>query len=267
MSVTMPTVARINVTPVKSTALQHPDEILLESYGVAGNRDFFFVDEDGRRFSGDKKTPLLPVRSDYDAERDRLRLVLPGGEETEGSAAADGEPLTVDFYGRPVPAHIVDGRFAAVMSEHAGRTVRLARADEAGGGNDVRPVTIVSLSSIRELSKQGRREEMVDPRRFRMLFELEGCEPHEEDSWEGMRVRIGEAAVAVGSQVPRCVITTLDPDTGVRDFPTLSVIKTYRGVTEDQELPFGVYGDVLQVGIVRVGDPVEVVDQWRPSSR
>ncbi len=263
----MPTVARINVTPVKSTALQHPDEIRLESYGAAGNRDFFFVDEDGHRFSGDRKTPLLPVRSDYDAERDRLKLVLPGDEETEGSAAANGEPLTVDFYGRPAPAHAVDGKFGAVMSRHTGRTLRLARADEAGGGNDVRPVTIVSLASIRELSKQGGREEMVDPRRFRMLFELEGCEPHEEDSWEGMRLRIGEAVVVVGDQVPRCVITTVDPDTGVRDFPTLSVIKTYRGVTEDQELPFGMYAEVLEIGVVRVGDPVEVIDQWRSSSR
>ncbi len=255
----MPTVARINVTPVKSTALQHPGEIRLETYGALGNRDFFFVDEEGRRFSGDEKTPLLPVRSDYDAGRDRLTIVLPGGEEVEGSAAGVGEPLTVDFYGRPVPVHLVEGGFGEAMSRHVGRTVRLARADRAGAGTDVRPVTLVSIASVRELSRQGRREEMVDPRRFRMLFELDGCEPHEEDSWEGCQAKIGGALLVVGRQVPRCVITTLDPDTGVRDFPTLSVIKRYRGVTEDLELPFGVYADVLEAGVVRVGDPVEIL--------
>jgi hypothetical protein len=70
-------------------------------------------------------------------------------------------------------------------------------------------------------------------------------------------VRIGEAVVRVGSQVPRCVITTLDPDTGERDFPTLSVIKRYRGLTDDGELPFGMYADVVRPGAVRTGDPIE----------
>ncbi len=59
-----------------------------------------------------------------------------------------------------------------------------------------------------------------------------------------------------GGAVPRCVITTLDPATGHRDFPTLHVIRRYRGVSADGDLPFGVYADVLEPGTVRVGDPV-----------
>jgi hypothetical protein len=36
----------------------------------------------------------------------------------------------------------------------------------------------------------------VDGRRFRMLFEIDGVGPHEEDSWIGHEVQIGHAVVA-----------------------------------------------------------------------
>ena len=53
---------------------------------------------------------------------------------------------------------------------------------------------------------------MPDPRRFRMTMELDGCEPLEEDTWAGRRIEVGEAIVRMGDPVPRCVVTTLDPD-------------------------------------------------------
>ena len=93
-----------------------------------------------------------------------------------------------------------------------------------------------------------------------MLVEIDGCAPHEEDTWSGRRVRIGDAEVRVGDPVPRCVITTLDPDTGQRDFSTLSVIRSYRRVSKDKELEFGVYGDVVRPGSISVGDEVVPLD-------
>jgi hypothetical protein len=92
-----------------------------------------------------------------------------------------------------------------------------------------------------------------------MTFEIDGVGPHEEDAWRGRRIRVGESVLLVEDPVPRCVVTTQDPRTGLRDFPTLSVIKRYRGVTQDNEIPFGVYASVLVPGTARVGDPVELV--------
>ncbi len=256
----MRTIARLNVTPVKSTALQHPDQIRLERYGAVGNRDFFFVDHEGRRFSGEKKASLLPVGAAYDAEDDRLELRLPDGVLVSGPATVSGEALAVDFYGRPVEGHVVEGDFAEALSRYTGHDIRLVRVDRPGDGNDERPVTLVSLASVAELGRQAGREQPVDARRFRMTIEIDGCAPHEEDAWRGRRVRIGDAVVVVGEPVPRCVVTTLDPDTGLRDFPTLSIIKRYRGVSEDGDLPFGVYADVDVPGLVRVGDPINPLD-------
>jgi uncharacterized protein YcbX len=54
----------------------------------------------------------------------------------------------------------------------------------------------------------------------------------------------------------RCVITTQDPDTGHRDFPTLHVIRQYRGLHKGNKLPFGMYAEVIRPGRVSVGDQI-----------
>ncbi|HET7869530.1 MAG TPA: MOSC domain-containing protein [Actinomycetota bacterium] len=256
----MSTVVRLNVTPVKSTALHNPERIMLERHGAVGNREFFFIGDDGRRFSGSRKMSLITIRAEYDATRDHLTLRLPDGIVVSGPVAANGEALTVDFYGRPVPARVIEGDWEEALSRYAGHVVRLARVDRPGEAIDVKPVTLVSLASVAELSRRGGRDQPVDTRRFRMLVEIDGCAPHEEDAWAGRRVRIGDAEIRVGDPVPRCVITTLDPETGLRDFPTLSVIRSYRGVSKDKELEFGVYGEVVRPGTIGVGDPVEPLD-------
>ncbi len=253
----MPSVARLNVTPVKSTRLNHPDALRIETYGPVGDRDFFFVDGSGKRFSATTKAPMLLVSVAYDADIDELAFRFPDGHALTGPAAGDGEALIVDFYGRPVPAHIVGGPWADAFTAYSGTATRLARTDHPGAGTDVEPVTIVSLASVEELARQGERGSL-DAGRFRMTIELDGCEPHEEDAWDGGHVRIGEVELAVREQVPRCVVTTLNPDTGVRDFPTLSVISRYRDVPPRTSPPFGVYARVITPGVIRVGDDVAI---------
>lgn len=253
----VPRVVRFNVTPVKSTALHHPPEIRIEAGGPAGDRAFFFVDERGKRFAGSTKAPILPIRASYDPDRERLELVLPNGIVVSGSALADGHSIDVDFYGRNVPARIVEGEFTAALSEYVGREILLARPDRPGEALDERPVTVVSLESVAELGRQGEYEGDLSPARFRMTIEIEGVSgPHEEDSWEGRHVRVGDVELVIGDRVPRCVVTTLDPSTGLRDFPTLHVIKRYRGLTRKGNVHFGVYADVVRPGLARVGDEV-----------
>jgi len=175
-----------------------------------------------------------------------------------GKAEPDGEALDVNFYGRPVAAHVVDGDFSEALSAYAGHEVRLARPDRPGDAIDVRPVTLVSLESVAKLARRGGHDGTLDPGRFRMTIEIEGVSsPHEEDTWAGRPVRVGGAVVRVDEPVPRCVVTTLDPDTGLRDFPTLKVIKDYRGINAEQQLEFGVYAEVVEPGEVSIGDPVE----------
>jgi uncharacterized protein len=257
----MPRIARFNVTPVKSTALHHPERIRLGPDGATGDRRFFFVDGDGKRFSGATKAPILPIRAAYDEERDELELRLPSGIVVSGSAKANGEAIQVNFYGRAVSAHTVEGDFDEALSAYAGHGVRLARPDHPGDALDVMPVTLVSLESVAELAERGDHDGRLDPGRFRMTMEIDGVsKPHEEDTWAGRRVRVGGAVIRVAEPVPRCVVTTLDPNTGLRDFPTLRVIRDYRGTNAENQLEFGVYAQVVEPGDVRLGDPVEPIE-------
>jgi hypothetical protein len=255
----MRTVARLAIAPVKSLALWHPTEVRITPNGVLEDRRFHLVDADGRRVSGPKHGPLVRIRAAYDASTERLSLTLPDGVVVEGPAdRITGDAITSDFYGRPVVGHEVQGPFGEAISSLARFSVRLVRSDRAGDAVDVWPLSIMSTASAEELARRTGSDRPTETRRFRMSIELSGCEPFEEDTWVGRTVRIGQAVVRIPGPIPRCAVTTFDPDTGVRDFGTLHAIKQIRGQGADGDLYFGVYGDVVEPGIVRTGDGVVV---------
>ncbi|HVF07393.1 MAG TPA: MOSC domain-containing protein [Actinomycetota bacterium] len=253
----MPTIERINVTPLKGTLVHHPERVVLTERGIAGDRLFYLVDEWGEIFSGSSFGPLVRLRASFDAAAERLTIAFPDGTEVTGPANALGDGQTTNFYGRPVPAHTVEGPFSEAVSAFCSRPLRLLRCDREGDGIDVDPVTLVSTASVRDLAERGKHDGELDARRFRMSFDLGGCEPYEEESWAGRAVRIGEAAVEVGGQVPRCVFTTKDPETGEKDWNTLTKIAAYRPrIAGDGGLPFGVYARVIRGATVGIGDTV-----------
>lgn len=249
-------IERIAVTPVKGLALHHPDEVFLDVDGVHDNRRFYLVDAGDRLFSAKLCGPLVQVRPTYDALRDHLLLEFPDGGVVEGAIELDRPVVTEFWRGRAVDGRLVLGPFADALSAHVGRRVRLVKAEREGSANDLHPATLVSQASVDELGRRAGIGRDADARRFRMLFTLAGCEPHDEDRWVGRCVQIGEAVVRVPGRVPRCATTTYDPDTGRRDLDTLRVAKAYRGVGDDGKVEFGVYAVVEQPGRVRTGDPV-----------
>lgn len=252
-------VSWITVAPVKALGLVRLQEVELDRFGVPGNRAFYLVGEDGRLVNGKQVGPLVRVAPGYDPGSGRLRLAFPDGSTIEGQVEL-GDELTTDFWGRPVQGRLVAGPWSGALSELAGRPLRLVRAERAGGAVDrgqVGGVSLVATASLEALARAAG-VERVDGRRFRLLFGVDGIPAHAEDGWVGRTVRIGEAAVLVRGNVGRCVVTTQDPDTGLRDLDTLRVLGEYRGDVETTErLPFGVWGQVVEPGRVRLGDPVE----------
>jgi uncharacterized protein YcbX len=252
----MPTVARLSIAPVKALALTHPNEVRVEPFGIAGNRRFYLVDDEGKRVSGPNHGRLMQVRSSYDEPAERLTLTFPDGSLVDGDASrVNGSPVASDFWGRTVRARVVEGPFGPALSEWYGQPLRLVRPERPGDAADIQPLTLMSTASAEALSRwAGGNQRILDTRRFRLNIELSGCQPFEEDSWKGRPLRIGDVVLRVGDPVPRCAVTTYHPDTGERDFGTLKAIKEVRGVTADGHLNFGVYASVEEPGIVRVGD-------------
>ena len=250
-------VVRISIAPVKSLGLVHPDEVTLSPDGVAGDRRFWLVDERGRLYNGKRHGPLVRVRPEWDEATRRLALGFPDGTRVEGAVEL-GEPVTAAMYGLPLPSHRVLGPWEDALSRHAGRPLRLLWADRGAADRRGRggTVSLVSRASLERLRAEAGADEPVDGRRFRMLLEIDGVGAHEEDEWLGARVQVGEAVIVLNGDVGRCAVTTLDPDSGVRDFDTLGVLAGYRRDGRTEDLPLGVYGAVAVPGRIRVGDGV-----------
>ncbi len=254
----MPTVARLSIAPVKALALEHPAEIELTERGVAEDRRFYLITEGGRLVDNLLAGRLVQVAAHTDRDATTLRLTFPDGRVIEDEVRPT-EPIVTPMYGRTAYGHVVDGPWAEALEPFAGRRVRLVRVDRPGGTREKHPATLVGDGSLDVLASHlgvG----AVDGRRFRMLIELRDCAPHEEDSWIGGTIRVGEAELYVSKQVPRCAITTHDPDTGERDLDTLRTIIAYRGLRGGENVDFGVWGEVERPGRIRLGDAVTVLD-------
>ena len=251
--------AWLSVAPVKSMRLVSVDAIELETTGVRGDRRFYLVDEDGMLLNAKRMPRLLTVQAAV--EDGRLVLRFADGTTVDGEVQLS-EPLQTNFYGRPVIGRFVHGPWNEPLSQLAGKPVRVARTEREGDGVDRgrrAGASLVSTGSLDALGVAAGATRPVDGRRFRMTIGVDGLEPHAEDDWIGSRVRLGGAVVAVRENVGRCAVTTLDPETGIRDLDTLGTIAAYRADVPTREpLPFGVWCEVVAPGPVAVGDLVEV---------
>jgi uncharacterized protein len=252
-----PRIVRISIAPVKALGLVHPEAVDLGVDGVAGDRRFWLVDDDGRLFNGKRNGPMVRIRPEWDEASRRLVLRFPDGSEVAGTVEL-GDRVDAVLYGRPHPSRRVHGPWREALSAHFERPVELLwsenRATDRGVGGGV--TSIVSRGSLERLQQAAGAASPVDGRRFRMMFEIDGVPAHEEDRWIGSAVRVGDAEIVVNGDVGRCVVTSQDPDSGLADVDTLRILAAYRPDGVSEPLPFGVYASVAVPGRVAVGDTV-----------
>ena len=258
-------VAGLAITAIKATRLREVDRIELGRDGVRENRRFYLVDSRGWMINAKHIGGLQSVVADYSDAGRTLKLTFPGGDTVEGEVRL-GEPLTTRFFSEPTDGRLVEGPWEAALSDHFGESLRLVEIGDRGTGVDRGldgSASLISRASLARLAEAGGTN-AIDPRRFRMLIEIDGVGAHEEDRWVGRKVRIGEATVAFHGHVGRCLVTSRDPDTGEVTLPTLDMLGDYRSHTHTTEpLPFGIYGQVLDPGTVRVGDEVAPMSSVR----
>ena len=259
MSGESPRVSAILVAPVKGLRALARDRVELERGGVRENRRFMLIDARGQMANGQRLHTLQAAVADYDDAGRTLTITLPGRPPLRGPVEL-GARLSASMFSRPIAVDEVLGPFSAALSEHAGTPLRLVEATEPWGAVDRGAdgaVSLIARASIARVASELDRSEPLDPRRFRMLFELDGVEAHAEDAWVGRALALGSAKILARGHVGRCAVTTLDPDSGERDFDTLGALASYRGDAGTTEpLACGIYGVVLEPGTVRVGDAV-----------
>ena len=252
------TLQALNIAPVKSLGLCHPQTVHVSEEGIIEDRRFHVIDAAGRLMTQRQISRMVQVKAEYQLDPERLSLTFPDGSIIEGKPEPEDTVKTFIF-GRMVGGRVVGGGFGEALSRFCDADLRLVKSDKPGQCQDTYPISILSQGSLDELGGQAGVSKPMDHRRFRPNFLIENSAPHEEDSWVGEEVSVGpEVRIGVVARDPRCAITTHDPDTGARDMNTLRVILSYR--PDPQAAYFGVYGTVSKPGTVSLGDGVGVVD-------
>jgi uncharacterized protein YcbX len=241
--------------------LTHPDRPPLEVEAVPGSHD-----AEGR------PRARLPVTVWGDA----LEAVAPSAEADAWFSELLETPVRLVW--QPDDAHRpTDPAYAP------GGEVSLA---------DGYPLLVVTEGSLEALN--ARLETPLPMDRFRPNVVVAGAEPYAEDRWR--RVRLGPLAMAGVKRCARCSVTTVDQATGVRGQEPLRTLATYRrgggaggegsagagvgggegaaasaassdgaaaasSATTDGKVYFGQNLVPLEVGVLRVGDPVLVEEE------
>lgn len=140
-----------------------------------------------------------------------------------------------------------------IMPANRAQSARIIRVDGRGmTDTDFPSISLINLASNADLAAT--MGEDVSPLRWRCNIHFDGFAPWEEFNWIGKSLRIGKVEFAVREPIVRCLATTANPTTGLRDLDTL---KALNDKMDHQN--FGIYAEVTRGGALRVGDVIEVL--------
>ena len=258
--------------PLKSACHERLSRSRVEPLGLAGDRRWMLVDETNGRFLTQRLLPQMGrIEARYRADGG-LTLSAPGRSGIEVALPEpDANLRGVIIWSDSLRVPDAGDEAAAWFSAFLGRPCRLVQVPEsrarqvdmgyAEPGEKVAfadgfPLLLIGQGSLDDLSARvGRPLEML---RFRPNLVIEGAEPYAEDRWK--RIRIGEVEFSVAKGCSRCIVTTLDPQTGERsvDREPLATLKRYR--EHEGQVYFGQNLLARGVGELREGMPVEVLE-------
>jgi uncharacterized protein YcbX len=274
--------ASIHIYPMKAGRAVGLAESVVEPWGLAGDRRWLLVDEDGRFVSQREEPSLARVVITYGPLGGTISVSAPGrpGCRVDPPALERGaEMLKATVWSSVVLAAAASPAADAWFSAYLGRTVRLVHLDdptrrpvdpEYGRDGDTvsfadgYPLLLTSTGSLDELNRwlTDDGEQPVPMTRFRPSAVVTGTAPWAEDHWR--RIRVGPVAFRVAKPCGRCVVTTIDQLTGARGPQPLKMLGRRRNL--NQQLVFGQNLIPDSAGVIRIGDPVEILET-APQSR
>ncbi|WP_170362240.1 MOSC domain-containing protein [Ruegeria arenilitoris] len=175
------------------------------------------------------------------------------------STQSNGDTLTLSHPDRPDLTFAPDSEQQAFLDwvrpltpANRAASARIIRVPGRGmTDSDFPSISLCNLASHRAVGQKLGQDLSV--RRWRGNIWFDGLPLWEEFDWLGREVQIGEAVLRVRERITRCLATTANPDTGVRDTDTLGALETWG------HQDFGVYAEVLEGGAISVGDKVELL--------
>lgn len=130
---------------------------------------------------------------------------------------------------------------------------RLVRApDQAMTDSKFPSISLINLASHAEVETQ--LGQPISPLRWRGNILFDGVDGWAEMDWPGKSLRLGEVEMEVVEPIVRCMATTANPETGLRDADTLGALKS----GWNHQI-CGVYARVTRPGTLSEGNTIEVL--------
>lgn len=253
--------------PVKSLRGEELTRMIVSVRGADRDRHWMVVNEEGRFLTQRELPRMVLIRPTV--LNGGLKLSAPGMPELE-VAPESWERLEVRVWNDRCLARVMSDDADHWLSRFLGVPCRLVylpdeehRVVDPGYGQpqdevgftDGFPFLLISQASLDDLNR--RMGKALPMERFRPNLVVEGCEPYAEDRWK--RIRIGDLSFRVVKPCSRCVIPTVNPDTGEREGnEPLKTLMTYR--KQGNQVFFGQNLIHDGEGELEVGMPVEVIE-------
>ncbi len=273
----MARIVELNYYPIKGCAGTSVCDAVLTTRGLAHDRSFMVIDEDGV-FRSQRRTPRLAlIRPEVSTGGERLTLRAPGAGVLRADVDLAAARRDVELFGMPYQGIDQGDAVAGWFSEVLGEPSRLVRVPPehdrvtrgqtpgTAGYADGQPLLVTALPSLdlvnERIAEHG--GEPVPMNRFRPNVVIGGWdEPHVEDRVR--RIHAGDAELGYAKLAIRCVVTTVDQVSGTKTGPEpLRTLAGYRRATEGG-VAFGVKFSVVRPGKLSVGDEV-IVSSWGES--
>jgi len=259
------------IYPIKSVAGICLDRAELSDTGLQFDRQFMLIDANGQFITGRRFPALVQVNAVLQPAG--LSLYAPGMLPLAihyRQLRQQYQPVTI--WGHALQAQAGDPAWDAWFSDYLGSACRLVffgqqshrltqRGQQPVAFADGYPLLLTSRDSLADLNRRLHRP--VGMARFRPNLIIEGAAPFAEDGWQ--RIRIGAIEFDVVKPCSRCIFTTVDPDSGEADAEQqpLATLKRFRR-NPDGEIDFGMNLIARSRGLLRRGDPVEVLARRDP---
>lgn len=236
------TISEIWIYPVKSLGGVRVTDAEVEEKGLKYDRRWMIIDENGKFITQRAlhKMALIDVIIISDG------LILSYRNNTNDKVFVPfkpitSEPVSVTVWDDEVEALTVSDEADQWLSDQLGSNVRLvimpestqrkadpkyAKNDENVSFADGFPFLIISQASLDNLNSK--LTEPIIMNRFRPNFVITGTTPHAEDEWKF--IKMGNLEFEIVKPCARCVLTTVDPETGEKGPEPLKTLAAYRKV-------------------------------------